>query len=102
MRGLWQSSSCVGVLALVMLAQPASAERESDVEYEMLWVDKSLNTLQHAKRKAVCQLDGWSLCPASVGGGVSKAQKNNSFSQAVKCLGAFDCALDGDTDPLFS
>lgn len=75
MRGLWQCSSCVGLLVSVILAQPASAERENDGEYEVLWVEKSLNTLQHVKRKAVCQLDGWSLCPASVGGGVRKAQK---------------------------
>ncbi|KAI1129865.1 hypothetical protein F5Y10DRAFT_290488 [Nemania abortiva] len=69
MRGLWQCLGCVGSLVSVMLTQPASANEESDDEYEVLWVKKNMNNPLHAKRKAVCQVSGWSLCPASVGGG---------------------------------
>ncbi|TRX89840.1 hypothetical protein FHL15_009273 [Xylaria flabelliformis] len=69
MRGLWQCSGCVGLLVLGASTQMASANRENDGEYEVLWIEKSLNILQHVKRKDVCQKDGWSLCPSSVGGG---------------------------------
>ncbi|TGJ87216.1 hypothetical protein E0Z10_g1516 [Xylaria hypoxylon] len=69
MRGLWQCSGSVGLLISAMFTQPASANPDGDGEYEVLWVEKSLNIFQHVKRKDVCQSEGWSLCPSSVGGG---------------------------------
>ncbi|KAJ8129016.1 hypothetical protein O1611_g4617 [Lasiodiplodia mahajangana] len=71
MRGLWQCLGYAGSLVSVMLAQPASANGEiDDDEYEVLWVTKRMdNKPRHAKRKDTCQVSGWSLCPASVGGG---------------------------------
>ncbi|KAI0513146.1 hypothetical protein F5B22DRAFT_647958 [Xylaria bambusicola] len=52
-----------------MLAQAALANPEDDGEWEVHWVTKNPNPFRHAKRKAVCQVDGWLLCPSSVGGG---------------------------------
>ncbi|KAI0804855.1 hypothetical protein GGR55DRAFT_681487 [Xylaria sp. FL0064] len=52
-----------------MLTQAASASHYDESEYEVLWVEKNVNVFQHVKRKDVCQLDGWLLCPSSVGGG---------------------------------
>ncbi|KAI1424807.1 hypothetical protein F5Y12DRAFT_423094 [Xylaria sp. FL1777] len=70
MRGLRRYSGSVGLLVSAILTQAAWANlEEEDDEYELHWVDKSLNIFQHVKRKAVCQVDGWLLCPSSVGGG---------------------------------
>ncbi|KAJ3560646.1 hypothetical protein NPX13_g9235 [Xylaria arbuscula] len=69
MKGLWRWPDNVGILAVTMLAQVASAYLEDDGEWEVHWVDKNPNPFRHAKRKSVCQLDGWLLCPSSVGGG---------------------------------
>ncbi|KAI0401528.1 hypothetical protein F4802DRAFT_425333 [Xylaria palmicola] len=69
MRSLRKRAGCIGLLVSVMFAQSASATRDGDGEYEVHWVDKSHNVFRHVKRKDVCQLDGWSLCPTSVGGG---------------------------------
>lgn len=78
MRGLWRCSGCVGLLVLGMLTELGSANREDDGEYEVYWVEKSFNVLQHVKRKDVCATAGWSLCPASVGGGVSESRENET------------------------
>ncbi|KAI1156599.1 hypothetical protein F4825DRAFT_263470 [Nemania diffusa] len=69
MQGLWQCLGCAGLLVSALLAQPASANREVDDEYEVHWITKSPSQHLLTKRKAVCQIGGWSLCPASVGGG---------------------------------
>ncbi|KAI0432676.1 hypothetical protein F5Y09DRAFT_301097 [Xylaria sp. FL1042] len=69
MRSLWRCLGSVGLLVSAMLTQVASASQNDDSEYGVHWVDKNLNIFQHVKRKAVCQLDGWLLCPSSVGGG---------------------------------
>ncbi|KAI1305506.1 hypothetical protein F5Y03DRAFT_153656 [Xylaria venustula] len=57
------------LLISTMLIQAALASQEDISQYELHWVDKSLNIFQHVKRKDVCQVDGWQLCAASVGGG---------------------------------
>lgn len=71
MKGLWRWPGSVGILAAVILTQAASGYPEDDGEWEVHWVDKRPNPFRHVKRKSVCQLEGWLLCPSSVGGGVS-------------------------------
>ncbi|KAI1431973.1 hypothetical protein GGR50DRAFT_676866 [Xylaria sp. CBS 124048] len=59
------------LLATTMATTPN--HKYDDGEYELHWIDKgsASNIPQFAKRKAeaTCQQTGWSLCPASVGGG---------------------------------
>ncbi|KAI0198867.1 hypothetical protein F4808DRAFT_434737 [Astrocystis sublimbata] len=71
MRSLRRCSGSVGFLMLGLLAIEASANGQSDGEYEVLWIEKSIHILQHVKRKdtSVCKSESWTLCPASVGGG---------------------------------
>jgi hypothetical protein len=70
MRAFWRCSNCAGLLMLVMAmtqwVEPTAADNDG---WEVLWVEKSVNVLKHVKRKDVCSLADWSLCPASVGGG---------------------------------
>ncbi|KAI8634480.1 hypothetical protein F5Y19DRAFT_212650 [Xylariaceae sp. FL1651] len=66
MRHFWRFSGCVGLVILMVMLRPAEASVD---QYEVHWVDKSHNILQHVKRKAICKSDNYSLCPASVGGG---------------------------------
>ncbi|KAI1817630.1 hypothetical protein GGS20DRAFT_507843 [Poronia punctata] len=70
MRVLRQPSNCAGLLLLVLaMTQQVEATPASDNEWEVLWVEKSYNVFQHAKRREYCPQDGWSLCPPSVNGG---------------------------------
>ncbi|RWA03153.1 hypothetical protein EKO27_g11952 [Xylaria grammica] len=112
MRGLWQRLGSVGLLVSAMSTQPASANPDGDSdgerEHEVLWVEKRLNILQHVKRKEVCQLEGWSLCPSSVGGGCCP---NNFECDTASCyattassatcngkVGYFACGLTAGPD----
>ncbi|KAK5629300.1 hypothetical protein RRF57_005015 [Xylaria bambusicola] len=69
MRGLWRSPGGIGLLIATMLTQAASANFEEDDEWEVHWITKNPNPFRHAKRKSVCQIDGWLLCPSSASGG---------------------------------
>lgn len=82
----------MGLLVSAMLTQAASANREGDGEDELHWVDKNSNIFQHVKRKAVCVVDGWMLCPSSVGGGVSDPRVQRHIFGLEICDGDFESA----------
>lgn len=70
MRTFRQCSNCVGLLMLALtMTQRVESTAADSGEWEVLWIEKSVNVLKHVKRKEVCAVADWSLCPASVGGG---------------------------------
>ncbi|KAI2622613.1 hypothetical protein GGS21DRAFT_347509 [Xylaria nigripes] len=105
MRGLQRYVGCAGLLAVALLAMTTGAMPDDDGEqHELYWVEKSLNTHRHVKRREVCpQASGWSLCPASVGGGCCPdnftCEKKSCYAATIgptSCgglLGFYGCPL---------
>ncbi|KAI0479492.1 hypothetical protein GGR56DRAFT_383589 [Xylariaceae sp. FL0804] len=69
MRESWKCWGCVGLAAVLSVSTRTAAARLEDDGYEVLQIRKDGAVLRHPKREAACQQSGWSLCPASVGGG---------------------------------